>query len=786
MQRFLTATAAEEDAEPSAAGGPREDEEDAVQPSRATGLNSLVSPRSKSLHAPAVRKSPAWKLVTVLDSTDARNPLVKCMGCGHQFKGGASRIASHALGINRMVACSTTDGNALEIIEEIRAGMNENQAKKQRTQAVKEVNLAAGVTSTTLSNKAPDAVRALSSTCTTVASASSGLASHTDAASVCSCTLSSAASSGCLLSTEKRGAPASLRQSELTFETLNAAHVDQAVSRFFYGCNIPAAIISHPLFIKMCLALRVAPRDSYRVPDRRALYGHLLDRCVGELRVEEKPLREIIMRDGATIVSDGWDTIDKHHLINFLLGTCKGFFFEGTIQLSSSDHEDAQLVAGLLSQCIERNGALAVVQICTDTCSVMKAAWRILRDKYPYITTTCCAAHVLSLELKDFAKISEIAEILRKSSCILRLFWGRKRWPRNRLRELIASHHHRNFGLYRAKPTRFAGRYRELARLLRVKSELQQVVVDPEYARQKFDQKRGADGEDDDELHPGIGVEVKRTVLDEDFWTSMVSVLRISLPIIKLLRLTDGNTPVIGKVYDRMFLIEQKLQRWVSDGTVPWASTALEKHRERWEYLHSDMHAAGYALDPEFLETVGEIDSATQDGLTRVIEKMCLRDVMLSTEDEHARALINETHPEVVKRIAQAERELSAYQTQAGALSRPATKQNAKILPPADWWALYGKTMPMLCAIAKTVLAQPVSASVAERNWSVYGSIRTERRTRLHHHTADKLVYAHEALALHAKLQDAGFQPEVEKWLSDSESDDSDGEADLDLAHLMQ
>ena len=130
MQRFLTATAAEEDAEPSAAGGPREDEEDAVQPSRATGLNSLVSPRSKSLHAPAVRKSPAWKLVTVLDSTDARNPLVKCMGCGHQFKGGASRIASHALGINRMVACSTTDGNALEIIKEIRAGMNEHQAKK--------------------------------------------------------------------------------------------------------------------------------------------------------------------------------------------------------------------------------------------------------------------------------------------------------------------------------------------------------------------------------------------------------------------------------------------------------------------------------------------------------------------------------------------------------------------------------------------------------------------------------------------------------------------------------
>lgn len=241
----------------------------------------------------------------------------------------------------------------------------------------------------------------------------------------------------------------------------------------------------------------------------------------------------------------------------------------------------------------------------------------------------------------------------------------------------------------------------------------------------------------------------------------MVSVLRIVSPIIKFLRLTDGNTPVIGKVYDRMFLIDQKLQQWVTERIVPWASAALDIHRKRWEYLHSEMHApVGYVLDPEFLCTAGDIDSATQDGINNVIEKLCLRDVLLSTEDQRAREAITFDHPEVVKRVAQAERELSLYQTRAGALSRPSTIANAKVMPPGDWWGLYGKTMPMLCSIAKTVLAQPVSASIAERNWSVYGSIRTERRTRLHHQTADKLVYTHEALALHAKLGNAGYQPE--------------------------
>ena len=40
----------------------------------------------------------------------------------------------------------------------------------------------------------------------------------------------------------------------------------------------------------------------------------------------------------------------------------------------------------------------------------------------------------------------------------------------------------------------------------------------------------------------------------------------------------------------------------------------------------------------------------------------------------------------------------------------------------------------------------------------------------------DKLVYCHEALALHAKLQDAAFRPEPEMW---DEESDSDSDASL-------
>eukprot|EP00965_Chrysotila_dentata_P034979 1163783-Pleurochrysis_carterae.AAC.2 len=47
---------------------------------------------------------------------------------------------------------------------------------------------------------------------------------------------------------------------------------------------------------------------------------------------------------------------------------------------------------------------LDIVQVVTDTCSVMNSAWQIVEMRYPWVTATCCGPHVLSLELKDLAK----------------------------------------------------------------------------------------------------------------------------------------------------------------------------------------------------------------------------------------------------------------------------------------------------------------------------------------------------------------------------------------------
>ena len=87
--------------------------------------------------------------------------------------------------------------------------------------------------------------------------------------------------------------------------------------------------------------------------------------------------------------------------------------------------------------------------------------------------------------------------------------------------------------------------------------------------------------------------------------------------------------------------------------------------------------------------------------------------------------------------------------------------------------------IPLIADVGRRVLAQPVCASAAERNWSVYGKIKSKERNRMGHAVGDKLVYCHEALHLKKKLQTASYEQKVEKWDTDSDSDKSDDEKDL-------
>ena len=83
-------------------------------------------------------------------------------------------------------------------------------------------------------------------------------------------------------------------------------------------------------------------------------------------------------------------------------------------------------------------------------------------------------------------------------------------------------------------------------------------------------------------------------------------------------------------------------------------------------------------------------------------------------------------------------------------------------MPPATWWATFGKHLPFISAVARQVLAQPVCASSArDHNWSLYGKIETAESSHMGHETANKRVHCHGCCNLKEKLQNAGYKQEA-------------------------
>lgn len=86
--------------------------------------------------------------------------------------------------------------------------------------------------------------------------------------------------------------------------------------------------------------------------------------------------------------------------------------------------------------------------------------------------------------------------------------------------------------------------------------------------------------------------------------------------------------------------------------------------------------------------------------------------------------------------------------------------------------------------MATRVLAQVAAASVAERNWSIYGFIKNDRRVRLSHQRGDARVYCHEAIHLHEKLRRVQDPSALVEISSSDESDLDDNVTDDELDGL--
>lgn len=467
----------------------------------------------------------------------------------------------------------------------------------------------------------------------------------------------------------------------------------------------------------------------YGAPGRKAVSTALLNDEVTSLkqRLDKHTNGTDITQLGATLISDGWSNVQNRPIINFLLITGGEVLFVDAIDTSGAT-KDAKYIFNLLCEQIERVGAEKICQIVTDSASNCVAARRMTSDKYPSITCSPCAAHCLDLLLEDISKLPWINPVIAQGRDIVKFLTGHHA-------SIACYRNHSTLELLKPGETRFATSFIMLQRLIECKDQLQETVVSREYKRWLADT-----------TYKLKGLALSETILRGSFWDNAQQVSDICSPIVSLLRMTDGSLPTVGKIYWKMFKIDNDVQQSNMSAVNKTEIRALIA--KRWAMLHTDLHAAGFVLDPEYQSFLQHENEEVMNGFHNVVERIHSGDVASQ-----------------VKAIQQH----AVYRSGQGLFSRPMAVAAAKEMSGHRWWLSFGAHVPELQKVAIRVLSQVASAAACERNWSTFEFIHTKKRNRLACSRVKDIVYVHCNLRLADKLQEVNREDECVEWSSDDE-----------------
>jgi hypothetical protein len=180
---------------------------------------------------------------------------------------------------------------------------------------------------------------------------------------------------------------------------------------------------------------------------------------------------------------------------------------------------------------------------------------------------------------------------------------------------------------------------------------------------------------------------------------------------------------------------------------------------DRWEKMNIPLHSLPFALNPKyydqryiekpapggFVRKAPHKDSDVMKGVLEVIRKI--------GDDASEQKILRE--------------QFTHFISKKGMYALPSVKQDAYSMDAIDWWETYGSETPELAAIAIKILSQPISSSSAERIWSTYDFIHSEKRNKLNAKNADKLVYVHSNLRLLSRVTESYKKGPHSNWDKD-------------------
>ncbi|XP_021851342.2 uncharacterized protein [Spinacia oleracea] len=321
----------------------------------------------------------------------------------------------------------------------------------------------------------------------------------------------------------------------------------------------------------------------------------------------------------------------------------------------------------------------------------------------PHLYWTPCAAHCVYLMLEDIGKLPKVKNALKKCKFMNGYIYSHIPLV-NMMRKFT---HERN--LHRPAVTRFATSFVTLAQFHKQKANLRKMVTSHEWSASKWSKESG-------------GKKIASFLLQENFWKNVVHALKLASPLVKVLRMVDGEKkPPMGYIYEAMDRAKEAISKAFSM-KVEHYQKDFEFIDKRWDVqLHQPLNAAEFYLNPEI-----HYDKPDQVADEEVVKGLydCIARIVPDVETQDK--ILNE---------------LESFRNATGLFSHNMAIRQRKTKSPADWWSSYENSTPNLMHFAIKVLSLTCSATGCERNWGVFQLLHTKKRNRLAQSRLNDMVY---------------------------------------------
>ncbi|XP_028550851.1 uncharacterized protein LOC110112362 [Dendrobium catenatum] len=357
-----------------------------------------------------------------------------------------------------------------------------------------------------------------------------------------------------------------------------AERVCKDIGRFFYENAISFNVATSPAYYNMIRSVGAFGRG-FKPPTMYDLRTWILK----ELESTDKSIEEIKKtwaQTGVTIMSDGWSDIKHRSLINILINNPYGTVFLRSIE-ASDQVKDAEFIFRLLDSIVEEIGEHLVVQIVTDNASSYKAAGNKLMEKRKHLYWTPCAAHCIDLILEKLGDLPQHKNALTKAKKITKFIYNHS-WILALMRKFSKKE------ILRPAATRFATAYLTLESMLDARQPLEAMFTSTQWLSCAWAKK-------------AEGKEIRKIVLNDRFWQSVLYAITTTRPLVHVLRMVDAEKkPAMGFIYNAMDEAKEMIASNLggSEGSFREIWNIID---DRWELqLHRHLHAAGYYLNPQY------------------------------------------------------------------------------------------------------------------------------------------------------------------------------------------